>query len=475
MKLADVVCVLGILLFTVAVADATQKSDTTLLPSDTEIRDILIERIHGISNPEDGVGIVVGVIGPQGRRIISYGHLNESLPMDGDTVFEIGSVTKVFTGLLLADMAHKGEVAFEDPVAKYLPTSVKIPVRNGRSITLLDLATHTSSLPFMPDQSGASKDLYAENYSEADLYQFLSGYDLPYGIGTRWEYSNMGYWLLSEALAFRASSDYENLLRLRVIAPMKLVNTDFTLSSKMKVHLAIGHDAVSQPSPAMSTLKVYSIMSAAGSLFSTVNDLLTFLSIALKYQHSKLAESVALSVRTHRPASQPGEEQALGWTIFDKDQNQLIFRDGGTFGYSSCVVLDPEKRVGVVVLSNHVTSVSDIGRHILRSNFPLEHPTVTKHKEIKLDSATLDSYVGRYEAPGEGVFSIVREGDVMMIEAPDNWGIPKLRIHPESAKEFFVSELPMRVTFQTDDAGHVSGILVYPPRGQKSVPAQRIK
>ena len=184
---------------------------------------------------------------------------------------------------------------------------------------------------------------------------------------------------------------------------------------------------------------------------------------------------VTMSVRMHRPASQSGEEQALGWTIIGKFKDQLIFRDGGTFGYASCVVWDPEKREGVVVLSNHVTSVSDIARHLLRPNFPLEHPTVTKHKEISLDSATLDTYVGRYEAPGEGVFSIVRDKDALMIEAPDNWGLPKLRIHPESAKEFFVSELPMRITFQTDQGGHVTGILVYPPRGQKSVPAQRIR
>jgi hypothetical protein len=133
------------------------------------------------------------------------------------------------------------------------------------------------------------------------------------------------------------------------------------------------------------------------------------------------------------------------------------------------------KRFGVVVLSNHVTSVSDIAQHLLRPDFPLEHPTTTKHKEIRIDVATLETYVGRYEAAGEGVFSITREGDTLSIEAPDSWGLPKLRIRPESAKDFFVSELPMRVTFQTDNAGHVSGILVYPPRGQKSVPAQRIK
>src|SRR6266576_4688218 len=122
---------------------------TQAVPPDDEIRKILAERV---GENEKDVWIVVGVIGPQGRRIISFGHRNagDSRPLDGDTVFEIGSVTKVFTAILLADMVEKSEVALADPAAKYLPADVKIPQRDGRSITLVDLATHTSGLRFMP-------------------------------------------------------------------------------------------------------------------------------------------------------------------------------------------------------------------------------------------------------------------------------------------------------------------------------------
>jgi CubicO group peptidase (beta-lactamase class C family) len=255
---------------------------------------------------------------------------------------------------------------------------------------------------------------------------------------------------------------------------LKLANTDFVLSPFMKTNLAIGHDASLLPAPSMSTVPVYSLMPAAGGLFSTVNDLLTFLSVAMEYDRSPLATAVALSVRTRRSRLDANEEQALGWNVIGKNGKQLILMDGGTYGYSSCLVWDPAKRVGVAVLSNYAGSVSDIARHILQPEFPLEHPTITKHTEIKLDSAILDKYAGRYEAPGEGIFAIIREGDSLMIEAPDNWGLPRLRIRPESKQDFFVSELPLRVTFQKDHAGRVSGILVYPPRGQKAVPAQRI-
>src|SRR5207248_11710798 len=121
---------------------------TQAVPPDGEIRKILAERV---GENETAVGIVVGVIDPQGRTIISYGHRNagDARPLNGDTVFEIASVTKVFTALLLADMVEKNEVALSDPASKYLP-DIKLPERNGRSITLADLATHTSGLPFMP-------------------------------------------------------------------------------------------------------------------------------------------------------------------------------------------------------------------------------------------------------------------------------------------------------------------------------------
>jgi CubicO group peptidase (beta-lactamase class C family) len=175
----------------------------TVLASDSEIRAILAERVGAVG---DGVGIVVGVVEPEGRRVISYGQISKGNPRppDGETAFEIGSVTKVFTALLLADMVWRGEVALGDPVAKYLPAGVKIPRRNGRSITLLDLATHTSGLPFMPDE---------ETTSAAQLYQLLARHELRRDIGAEREYSNLGYWLLGEALASRAGRDFESLVR----------------------------------------------------------------------------------------------------------------------------------------------------------------------------------------------------------------------------------------------------------------------
>ncbi len=445
------------------------------LPSDTEIRKLLAERVDALAGTEDGIGICVGIIEPRGRRVVSYGHLarGDPRPLDGDTEFEIASVTKAFTALLLSDMVLRGEVALADPVAKYLPAGVRIPERKGRSITLLDLATHTSGLPFMPDDLPAFDDPGAATYGSAQLHQFLARYTLPRDIGATWDYSNLGYWLLGQALALRAGTDYETLLKVRVLAPLGLKSTGATLSPEMQAKLAPGHDAALRPAPAISTIPVYSAMADVLNLYSTTNDLLTLLSVAMGYERSPLAPAMDAMLGTRRAKTPAGEFQALGWVVIAAGEEPLIYHDGGSLGFASSVTWDPGRRVGVVVLSNQVAGVSDIARHLLRPDLPLEKPT-TRRAEIPLATAVLDTYVGRYEAPGEGLFRFVREGDFLMIQLPADWGLPRMHLRPETPRDFFTSELPLRVTFQTGADGRVSGVLIHPPRGQAAILAKRI-
>jgi serine-type D-Ala-D-Ala carboxypeptidase/endopeptidase len=451
------------------------------LPDD-EIHKILAERV---GENEKDIGIVVGVIHPQrqsgsdrqsgpGRRIISYGYrtAGDTRPLNGDTVFEIASITKVFTALLLADMVEKNEVALSDPASKYLP-GIKTPDRNGRSITLVDLATHTSGLPFMPADAPPFNDPSAAKYSADDLKRYLGGYQLTRDIGSEWDYSNIGYWVLSEALAARGGKEIKDLIRQRVLIPLKMPDTDFELSAKMKSNLAPGHDNALQRAPAVSTMSIYSIMPAGGGLYSTANDLLTFLSECMGYEPSLLAPAMNTALSVHRPVK-PGNEQALGWNIYGKDGDQIIFRDGSSFGYASAIAYDPKSRVGVIVLTNQIGDVGDIARHLLRPDFPLAKPANTKHTEITLDAKVLDSYVGRYEAKGEGIFIVARENDFLTLESPADWGLPKLRIRPENQQDFFATELPIRVTFQNAPDSKVSGLTIYPPRGQKGVPANKL-
>src|ERR1700677_1834752 len=174
--------VFGLWMSLVPASSFAQTPADSPIPSDAAIGKILQDHL----GPENlGIGVVVGVIDARGRRIVSYGSLakDDKHPLTGDTIFEIGSITKVFTSLVLMDMVQKGEVSLTDPVSKYLPASVKVPERNGKKITLQDLATQSSGLPAGEPSNSDRSNLYA-GYSNEQFYEFLSVYQLRHDPGS---------------------------------------------------------------------------------------------------------------------------------------------------------------------------------------------------------------------------------------------------------------------------------------------------
>jgi len=434
----------------VITATATAGFAQTLFPPDSVIRSILVQRID---KQHQSVGIVVGLIDLTGRRIISHGALakNDPRPLDGNTIFEIGSVTKVFTSLVLADMVRRGEVKLDDPVAKYLPADVRVPERNGRVITLVDLATHSSGLPRIPTnlQPKSMANPYVD-YTVEQLYAFLSGYTLPRDIGSEFEYSNLGVGLLGHALACRAGVDYETLVRTHVLDPLGMTSTRVTIPNDWKSRFAAGYDAELRP-PASWDLPT---LAGAGALRSTVNDLLTFVAANLGFTSSPLSPAMADMLRVSRPAGAPGVTIGLGWvTAAPPAQPKFISHDGGTGGFRSFVGFDPARRIGVVVLSNAATAVgvSDIGAHLLNDKVPLMPPPVkAEHKEIAINVAVLDGYLGTYQlVPGFDV-TIARRGDRLTAQAT---GQGAFDLFPEGPNLFFAKVADIQIRFETDSSG----------------------
>lgn len=440
---------------------------------DAEIRKILVERIDAF---HQGVGIVVGVVerhadGSIGRRVVEYGSLDrgDTRPLNGDTVFEIGSATKVFTSLVLADMVARGEVALADPVAKYLPAEAKIPERGGRAITLVDLSTHTSGLPRMPSNFHP-KDAgnpYAD-YTEKQLYEFLAGYQLTRDIGSQFEYSNLGGGLLGQALAHRAKVDYEALVHARITGPLEMRSTAITLTPEMKARLAVGHNdkLAAVPNWDLPTL------AGAGALRSTANDLLTFLAANLGYVKSSLAPAMASMLATRRPMNASGSgEIGLGWLIIKASGNEIVWHNGGTGGYRSFMGYEPKTGVGVVVLSNTFTAagVDDIGMHLLDATLPLM-PAPKEHKEVSVDAKLFDGYTGKFQLAPNFILTITREGDKLFAQAT---GQPKFQIFAEGPRDFFLKVVDAQITFETDSAGRASSLTLH--QNGANMPAKRIE
>ena len=424
-------------------------------PPDSEIRRILIDRID---TQKQGVGIVVGVIEPRGRRVIAYGSLEkgDKRPLDGDTLFEIGSITKVFTALLAADMAQRGELKLDDPIAKYLPPGTKVPERNGRQITLVDLATHTSALPRMPNnfRSKDPENPYADYTVEA-LYSFLSSYELPREIGAKFEYSNLGFGLLGQGLAHRAGMDYEQLVVTRICDPLHMNGTRITLSAPLRQRLAAGHsaDLVTVPGWDIPTL------AGAGALRSSTNDLLSFLAAMMGYTNNPLAAAQKTTLGISRPTGGAFIDSGLGWVIDTRGGGQLIWKNGGTGGYRTFIGYSPQTRVGIVALSNTSTSegTDDIGLHLLDARFPLSVPDGSP-AEHTVDVQTLDTYVGSYEVSANFILTVTREDNQLFVRGT---GQPKGAIYPKSAGEFFSKIVDAQFTFQTDAQGKVTALVLH--------------
>ena len=450
-----------------AASVAAQFPPISPVPPDSEIRKILVERIDAF---HQGVGIVVGVIEPQGRRVVAYGSFDKGdpRPLDGDTIFEIGSVTKVFTSLLLSDMVQRGEVALADPVAKYLPSDVKVPERGGRAITLVDLSTHTSGLPRMPSNFHPKDPAnpYAD-YSAEQLYEFLSSYQLTRDIGSQFEYSNLGGGLLGQALARRASMDYEALVRSRIAVPLGMNSTGITLTPDMKARLAVGHNDKLVVVPNWD----FQVLAGCGALRSTANDLLTFLGASLGYVKSPLAPAMAAMLSVRRPTSSGLGEIGLAWLITKPSTDEIVWHNGGTFGYRSFIGYDAKTRVGVVVLSNTFTGagVDDIGMHLLDSHVPLL-PEPKEHKEITVDPKIFDGYVGQYQLAPNFILTVTREGDQLFTQATNQ---PKVRVFPESQRDYFLKVVDAQITFETDDNGRATSLTLH--QNGHDMPAKRIQ
>jgi CubicO group peptidase (beta-lactamase class C family) len=342
------------------------------IPSDAEIRRMLASRVW---TDTLGIGIVVGVVDSRGARVVAFGSpaKGDARRLDGNTVFEVGSVTKEITALLLVDMARRGEVALDDPVSKYLPGGVAVPERN-REITLADLATHSSGLPRMPSNFAPSDTAnpYAD-YSVRQLYEFLSAFQLPRDVGSRYEYSNLGFGLLGHALALRAGTSFETLVRTRILVPLGMTSTGIALTPDMRARLAVGHAVRRDNRPVPTSNWDIPTLAGAGALRSTANDMLRFLAAYLRLITTRLAASLAEQLSIRRPSDRPDYEVAYGWRVQTRHGSTIIWHGGSTGGYRTWIGFDFDARAGVVVLSSVEMPVlsDDIGPHLLNSRYPL--------------------------------------------------------------------------------------------------------
>jgi CubicO group peptidase (beta-lactamase class C family) len=296
-------------------------------------------------------GVIVGAVREQEECVVSFGDVSE------DHVFELGSVTKPFTGTLLAEMVDRGEVRLDDTVASFLPTDVAPPRdAEGGQITLASLATHSAALPrAAPDWGPADPHNPYADFTVDKLYDALGRTVLDAPIGTSVTYSNYGYALLGHALACAAARPYEELVVERVCRPLGLNETAVEPSADMRARRAQGHGMSGNPMPHWDR----PVQNPAGGMEATIADAIRWLRAQLDPARTPLADPIA---ETQRPriASVPGAWVGLGWFLIRlADESFIVWHSGRTGGFTSSVVFHPPSRTGVVALANSTSQRLD--------------------------------------------------------------------------------------------------------------------
>jgi serine-type D-Ala-D-Ala carboxypeptidase/endopeptidase len=321
-----------------------------------------------ISNSSIPVSIVVGVITPNGTQVSGYGNISRSnhTTVDGDTIFDIGSLTKLFVGVSLMDMVNQGLVKLDDPLEKYLPANVTVPTYQGHKITLQDLVTHTSGLPYFPP-GWCNPKCFNTNYTTQEVYQFISNSSLATRPGVKDVYSNIGAGILGHALSLKAGVPLEQLIKDRILNVLGMNSSGIAMNATgvsvpedIKSRFAKGHMAGNESN----LVFLPQAVQGAGAMYSTVNDLLKFLSANMGLIDTKLNDAMQESRTIRHPVTEfqlpfvdPSghESPAHGyvgsdWNIQTDLGKTIIWRNGGIDGYNSLIAFNPDKQLGVAIL-----------------------------------------------------------------------------------------------------------------------------
>jgi serine-type D-Ala-D-Ala carboxypeptidase/endopeptidase len=437
------------------------------LATDSAVLAIIKQRVE----EKRSAGIVVGILEPDGRtRIVAFGDPGPGQPpLDGNTVFEIGSISKVFTSTVLAELVKEGKLKLDDPVQKYLPASVHMPARNGKQITLGNLSEQNSGLPRMPSnfQPKDSANPYAD-YTVTQMYDFVSGYTLTRDPGEKFEYSNLGVGLLGHVLSLSAGQSYEQLEKKRVWDPLGMTHTAITFTPWMKQHLALGHDekgavAANWDLPALA---------GAGAIRSTTVDMLKFAAANLHPERGKLQQAMAFAHEERGSAGGPNVAIGLNWIIQHAGADTIVWHNGGTGGYRTFLGLEPSRKTAVVVMTNTSgAGADDIGMHLLDPALPLApKPAPPKQRAaIELSADVLSRYVGVYELAPQFALTITLTNGALYAQAT---GQGTNRLWPETELDFFLKQVDAQVTFVRDAQGAVTQLVLH--QNGQNMPAKKV-
>ena len=414
------------------------------------------------------VGMTIGLLHGGKQEVFGYGRLSQKdqrVP-DGETIYEIGSLSKMITGLLLADAVVLGKIKLDQPAGELLPKGVKMPGGTGRAITLQDLSTHMSGLPPLPDNlKSTNLDNPYADYTFDDLYSFLNGYKQTRSPGEVCEFSILGAGLLGHLLELKANSPYDQLLIDRIATPLKMSSTRIMLDERLRAKLAPGHTVQGKPTPNWDIR----VLAGAGAIRSTVNDLLRFAEANQSPSKDKLGDAIELAWKIHQqPLPAGGPALGLGWHIFPDGTH---WHNGMTGGYYSMIMINREIKTSVVLLTNSAApELEQLSIDILRMLTGANVEPRKFEKPIDVAAKDLQKFVGKYEfVPGLEMEVTAKEEKLFAKLT----GQQAFQVFPRSETVWFPKEIEATITFTVDKSGESTSLELF--QNGKKLMAKRIK
>lgn len=397
-------------------------------------------------------GAAVAWVDAEGVAFFQTGRFDgEASPeITADTIFELGSVTKVFTALLLAESERLGKVNRSDPAAKYLLPSTDSDQAVLAGITLLSLATHTSGLPRLSSNIGPNPDANPDPYSHYDRSLLVDalrrdGATAPSGLGVA--YSNFGAAVLGEALAAAWGTSYAAALQAHVLEPLGLNATTVGLAGLPSPWALAPAHANGKVVPNW-TFQAYA---PAGALRSSTRDLARLLVACLGPDSSPLGAAIRATVQPQYPALEVGGQIGLGWFITEG----VVWHNGATAGSHSFIGFSPKSRTGVVVLANVQRPAESLG-------FSLLNATPPRPKVEGVDDAA--SYVGRYPLSSAFAIDVTEKNGALQVQAT---GQPAFGLRKMGADRFAVVGVPAEISFERVDGNVIALVLHQNGRNQR--------
>ena len=408
-------------------------------------------------------GLSIGYIEGDGFGIVHLGSAGEAgKKADNGTVYEIGSLSKVFTGLLLADAALRDEINLYTAADVANPAGVKLPSRDGRSIKWIDLSTHRAGLPRLPgnlttvDASNPYRD-----YDSKQAAEFLKTYQLPRQPGKAQEYSNFGASVLGYMVAAKAGKSYDQLLQERIAGPLKMADCTVLLSDDQEKRFATPHDNYGS---AISTWE-FADLPGAGGIHATLRDMMRFAKAQLEPPTGQIGEAIELAWKQHTEGDETGPAMGLGWIIAGDGQTRL--HDGQTGGTTSTLFINRKLKCAVVILCNTSVKNDEINKlalQFVRIAAGQETPQAPEEEAddapegLAIDEKLRRRLVGRYQLTPEFIFTVKDDDGRLLVTITNQ---PTNEVFPDSPTRWSYRGIDAAIEFKLPKTGRARSLVLH--------------